>query len=79
MMQMRLLLNGGVQIITTTDFTEKLHRLNEETDLPVTSIHGDKDSGCPASASVDFVRKTAPRTVVKIYENGAHGELKIGI
>ncbi|KAL1953961.1 hypothetical protein VTO42DRAFT_1877 [Malbranchea cinnamomea] len=33
----------------------------------------DKDTGCPASASVDIVQKIIPRVMVEIYENGSHG------
>jgi pimeloyl-ACP methyl ester carboxylesterase len=63
-----------VQIITTTDFSEKLRKLGEETNLPIVCVHGDKDSGCPVEASAVVVKKIIPRTVLKIYQNGSHGE-----
>ncbi|KDB20090.1 hypothetical protein H109_07952 [Trichophyton interdigitale MR816] len=59
-----------VQLLSSTDFTEKLKKLESETDLPITCLHGDKDA---PESQVVVLKKIVPRTVVKMYENAAHG------
>lgn len=63
-----------IQLIATTDFTDRLKTLEDETDIPITCIHGDKDTGCTAESSVDVIKKIIPRAAVKMYKDGAHGE-----
>ena len=60
-----------VQLISSTDFTEKLKTLESESSLRITCLHGDKDS---PESQVVMLKKIVPRTVVKIYENAAHGK-----
>lgn len=59
-----------VQLISSTDFTEKLKKLESETDLRITCLHGDKDA---PESQVVMLKKIYPRTVVKMYEDAAHG------
>ena len=63
-----------VQLIATTDFTDKIKRLGSETNLPITCIHGDKDLGMPVEGSANVIKKIIPRATVKVYKDGAHGK-----
>ena len=63
-----------IQILTNTDLTEQLRKLGDETNLPITCAHGDSDLGCTLSSSVDIIQRIIPRTVLKLYKDGAHGE-----
>lgn len=63
-----------IQLITTTDFTEKLERLDAECSLPITCIHGDKDLGMPVESSANVIKKIIPRAMVKAYKDGSHGK-----
>ncbi|WEW57267.1 hypothetical protein PRK78_002732 [Emydomyces testavorans] len=62
-----------IRIITSTDFTEKLKRIGDETDVPVMAINGDKDLGNPTEASLNRIKELIPRAITKEYQNGAHG------
>ncbi|OAX77205.1 hypothetical protein ACJ72_08499 [Emergomyces africanus] len=62
-----------VQIITGMDFTDRLRKLGAETDLPIMSVHGDQDLGCPYEATTKIIKEIVPRTIVRKYESGAHG------
>ncbi|OJD17976.1 hypothetical protein AJ78_02007 [Emergomyces pasteurianus Ep9510] len=62
-----------VQIITSMDFTDSLRKLGAETDLPIMSVHGDEDLGCPYESTTKVINEIVPRTIVRKYESGAHG------
>lgn len=66
-----------VQIITSTDFTEKLSRIGQESDIPVMAINGDKDLGNPTEASLVKIKELIPRARTKEYQNGAHGRCSL--
>ncbi|KAK2874931.1 hypothetical protein FQN49_001932 [Arthroderma sp. PD_2] len=59
-----------VQLISSTDFTEMLKKLERETELPITCLHGDQDA---PESQVDVLKKIIPRTEVKMYKDAAHG------
>ncbi|KKZ59632.1 hypothetical protein EMCG_05390 [[Emmonsia] crescens] len=62
-----------VQIITSLDFTDLLRKFGAETDIPIMSVHGDQDLGCPYESSTKIIKEIIPRAVVRKYESGAHG------
>ncbi|KAK2792677.1 hypothetical protein FQN51_001595 [Onygenales sp. PD_10] len=62
-----------VQIITATDFTERLRKLDRDSDVAVLCVHGDEDAGCPYEASSKVVKEIVGRAGVKVYQGAAHG------
>lgn len=61
-----------VEIISQTDFSEKLKRLREST-IPVMCIYGTEDVGMPYEASTKPVKELMPSVEVKLYDHAAHG------
>ncbi|KAK2758219.1 hypothetical protein FQN54_004063 [Arachnomyces sp. PD_36] len=61
-----------IQLLTETNFTENLHSL-AKIDIPVLCLHGDKDTGAPAEATIEKLRVILPRAMVKMYINAGHG------
>ncbi|KEF58126.1 uncharacterized protein A1O9_06049 [Exophiala aquamarina CBS 119918] len=67
-----LALERCVQIITGTDLTEVVRRL-DGLDVKILVVHGDNDQSMPAESSACIIPTLATQAQVKIYKNAAHG------